>query len=69
MPDYTFEEMARYIKGRGRFDVAIRVDVVEVLADIADHRVLPLLDQVAEDPDEVEDVREAADEARQRLRA
>lgn len=69
MPDYTFEEMARYIRGRGRFDADIRVDAVEVLADIADDRVLPLLDQVADDPDEIGDVREAADEARQRLRA
>jgi HEAT repeat protein len=69
MPEYTFDDMARYVKGRGRFDVDVRVDAIEVLADVRDERVLPLLDQVADDPDEIDDVREAADQARQRLRA
>jgi HEAT repeat protein len=69
MPEYTFDDMARYVKGRGRFDVDVRVDAIELLADVRDERVLPLLDQVADDPDEIDDVREAADQARQRLRA
>lgn len=68
MPEYTFEDMARYIKGRGRFDVDVRVDAIEVMASLIDGRVLPLLDEVADDEDEFEEVREAADQARRRLR-
>lgn len=67
MPECSFDEMVRYLRGRGRFDADIRMDAIEVLADMDDPRVRPELENIANDPQEPDEVREAATAALGRL--
>ena len=68
MPEYSFDEMVRYLRGRDRFDADIRMDAIEVLADMDDPRVRSELEAVACDPQELKEVREAAIDAMSRRR-
>jgi HEAT repeat protein len=68
MPEYSFDEMARYVRGRDRFDADIRMDAIQVFADLGDPRVRSELEAVARDPQELDEVREAAIHALSRRR-
>jgi HEAT repeat protein len=67
MAEYQFDDMLRYLKGRGKFDSDIRVDAIELISEMADPRVRDALEAILADDEEYLEVHEAAKDALQRL--